>query len=262
MATPKIEYHERWFLLILLVLVAFFYSALGSMPSGKISFDLQSFAINFFYSAIILLLLRFWIDFLDVRLPWTNGLSYRFGIQLASTLCLFLLVQTLILYIVEPSTGGRTPKGSLLINTYLLGTVFLIFANAIYLMRYIQFKEKHEQEEVDKPEESKKFLVGTNKGKRVSIPLDSLTYLYIDQSLTIAVNRDDDRILLQESLTELEPELDSNLFFRASRQFILTKEVIKDVSYLKNKTSEVTLFSDQKVIVSRYKTPQFKRWLR
>ena len=61
----------------------------------------------------------------------------------------------------------------------------------------------------------------------------------------------------------LGEQLDNWLFFRANRQFIISRKAIKDVDiWLGNRLSvNLLLPIPERIIISKVKTPVFKKWL-
>lgn len=69
--------------------------------------------------------------------------------------------------------------------------------------------------------------------------------------------------LINSTLERLEENLDSQIFVRANRQFIISREIVKDMESWDGSRALVNLSVDvpEKVIISRTKVTQFKRWL-
>lgn len=61
----------------------------------------------------------------------------------------------------------------------------------------------------------------------------------------------------------LAEQLDKQLFFRANRQFIVSRKSIKDIDlWLGNRLSvNLLLPIPERIIISKVKTPLFKKWL-
>jgi two-component system, LytTR family, response regulator LytT len=73
-------------------------------------------------------------------------------------------------------------------------------------------------------------------------------------------NRD---YLLDQTLEQLENEIDPSEFFRVSRKFIIPMKGIKEIQMHSNSRLKVILpsYKDDEVIVAREKVPDFKVWL-
>ena len=69
--------------------------------------------------------------------------------------------------------------------------------------------------------------------------------------------------LLENTLEQLEAELDPKHFFRVSRKFIVHINTIKDIVVYSNSRLKVILptYNDDEVIVSRERVNDFKEWL-
>lgn len=69
--------------------------------------------------------------------------------------------------------------------------------------------------------------------------------------------------LLENTLEQLENELDPSKFFRISRKFIVSITAIKDIVVYSNSRLKIILptYKDDEVIVSRERVNDFKEWL-
>jgi two-component system, LytTR family, response regulator len=78
------------------------------------------------------------------------------------------------------------------------------------------------------------------------------------------INRDSKKYLIDQTLTELEQELDHAIFFRANRQYIVNLNFIKSFKpYEKVKLLLAVNVHDlaEPVIVSQQVAPVFKKWI-
>jgi DNA-binding LytR/AlgR family response regulator len=69
--------------------------------------------------------------------------------------------------------------------------------------------------------------------------------------------------LLENTLEQLENELDPAKFFRVSRKFIVSINAIKDIVVYTNSRLKIILptYKDDEVIVSRERVNDFRNWL-
>ena len=67
---------------------------------------------------------------------------------------------------------------------------------------------------------------------------------------------------MNHTLDDLMSELDPQMFFRANRQFIVSRDSIKDVSvWFGNKLAiNLNVEVPEKIIVSKAKVGEFKAW--
>jgi len=69
--------------------------------------------------------------------------------------------------------------------------------------------------------------------------------------------------LIDSSLEQLDPMLEPTKFFRVSRKFYVNINAIKDIISYTNSRLQIILntFSEHKIIVSREKVRDFKKWI-
>jgi two-component system LytT family response regulator len=67
---------------------------------------------------------------------------------------------------------------------------------------------------------------------------------------------------MNQNLDELMSQLNPKKFFRANRQFIISHDAVKDVSvWFGNKiVINLTVPTEEKIIVSKAKVTEFKNW--
>ncbi|MBA5793693.1 response regulator transcription factor [Flavobacterium sp. xlx-214] len=68
---------------------------------------------------------------------------------------------------------------------------------------------------------------------------------------------------LDESLETIENELDTSVFFRTNRQFIIAMQAIKEISIYSNSRLKISLnnYKEEEIIVSRERVQSFKQWI-
>ena len=97
----------------------------------------------------------------------------------------------------------------------------------------------------------------------IPISIDLISYIYTEDKAVMIKTVNDKSFFINYSLDELESQLDPRKFFRLNRQFITSIEAIFKISQYFNGKLKIELnpTQDDKVIVSRAKTPVFKNWL-
>ena len=67
---------------------------------------------------------------------------------------------------------------------------------------------------------------------------------------------------LSQTLDDLMSELDPKVFFRANRQFIISRRAVRDVSvWFGNKLAvNLSVETPEKIIVSKARVAEFKTW--
>ena len=98
--------------------------------------------------------------------------------------------------------------------------------------------------------------------KLVPLPTSDIAYIYIDAKTVKMVSLDHKAFYMTQTLDDLMAQLDPHVFFRANRQFIVSRQAIKDVSiWFGNKLSiNLSVEVPEKIIVSKARVAEFKHW--
>jgi DNA-binding LytR/AlgR family response regulator len=115
--------------------------------------------------------------------------------------------------------------------------------------------------------------IGNHKKKRmivkkglenISLRLEDVVLFYTENKIVYVVDRWGKKYLADKNLAELEEDLDTNIFFRANRQYIININFVRGFkSYEKVKLMiDLTLPElNHCIIVSQEMAPQFKEWM-
>jgi DNA-binding LytR/AlgR family response regulator len=105
------------------------------------------------------------------------------------------------------------------------------------------------------------FTVRTGRKLRI-IDISDIEYFYSMDNTTYLKSLSYNYIL-NGSLNDLENDLNPELFFKVNRKFIINKNSIKDVIPYPHYRLEINLKTSQenKIIVSRNKVKDFKKWI-
>ncbi len=116
--------------------------------------------------------------------------------------------------------------------------------------------------QIDKKEYKSRFLVKLG-DRLISVCEDQIAYFYAEQKIVILVTQDQKKYAVDYSLDELENLLNPGHFFRLNRQFIARIQSIQSIhQYFKSKLKVILApEAPQEVIVSRERSPIFKKWL-
>lgn len=95
------------------------------------------------------------------------------------------------------------------------------------------------------------------------VNVDEVECFYSENKGTYLHTYDNRNYLLDQTLEQLETELDPEHFFRVSRKFIIPMKGIKEIQMHSNSRLKVILptYKEDEVIVSREKVADFKNWL-
>ena len=106
------------------------------------------------------------------------------------------------------------------------------------------------------------FLVSTSGEKLIPLKVEDIAYIDIDNGLVKAHTYDGKIHFMDQTLDELDTQLDPLHFHRVNRQYILARNAIKDIDTWFNSRLSVnlTLPVKEKILISRVKVPDFKNW--
>lgn len=108
----------------------------------------------------------------------------------------------------------------------------------------------------------KRFLVkrGTD---YISVKADEIAYFYATHKLVCMVDTRGQKFILDQSLSDIEKQLDPSQFYRVNRKYLIQLAAIKKIrSYPKSKLQlEVSPAIDEDIIISQENVSAFKDWM-
>jgi len=108
-----------------------------------------------------------------------------------------------------------------------------------------------------------KSVLSVYQGDRiVPIPVSEVSYIYTNQS--VSLYKQGQRFEIRTTLDGLAKQLDPNLFYRANRQFIISRDGIEAVKYIEARKLEIIMKSEtpERIIISKSKSAHFVKWLK
>jgi DNA-binding LytR/AlgR family response regulator len=110
--------------------------------------------------------------------------------------------------------------------------------------------------------EQQTFLVRF-RDKIIPLASEDVAFFYTSEERVSAFNFKGERYPIERTLESLQQLLPSNMFFRANRQFIISREAVKDISvwFGSRLLLNLTLDTPEKIIISKARVPEFKAWL-
>lgn len=95
------------------------------------------------------------------------------------------------------------------------------------------------------------------------VTIDEVECFFSENKGTYLHTFDGRNYLIDQTLEQLETELDPKEFYRVSRKFIIPMKAIKEIQLYTNSRLKVILptYKEDEVIVSREKVTDFKNWL-
>jgi DNA-binding LytR/AlgR family response regulator len=111
-------------------------------------------------------------------------------------------------------------------------------------------------------EYKKRFSVKVGQHLKL-INIEDIECIYSENKGTYAFTIEGRNYLLDNTLDELQDDLEPHVFFRISRKFYVNINAIKDMVSYTNSRLQIKLkhFNEQEVIVARERVKDFKNWL-
>jgi two-component system response regulator LytT len=106
------------------------------------------------------------------------------------------------------------------------------------------------------------FLVPAKGDKLIPVQASDIAFFFIDTGMVKAVTFDEKTFRFEHTLDELAEMLDPKIFFRANRQFIISRKAIKDIDLWFNNRLSVNLKIPvpEKILISKARISEFKNW--
>jgi len=117
-------------------------------------------------------------------------------------------------------------------------------------------------EQLGERKKHRNYFLLPERDKLVPLSTKDIAYAYIDSKSVKIVTHEHKTYYLTHTLDDLMAQLDPVMFFRANRQFIVSRDAIKDVSiWFGNKLAiNLNVEVPEKIIVSKAKVAEFKSW--
>jgi len=191
-----------------------------------------------------------------------NNLKYNFYIIFTIMGVLIILLSFLAVRFI----GSRYEKQLEVKNSDLASEVInLSKLNAdlvTYKKEVVKKPDTVEEAEVSS-EINKKRILTYIRNELVPINIEDISHIYTENTITYVVCFNGKKSTTNASLDDVYTNLDSLLFFRANRQFIIGIKAIDKIIKYGNSQLKIVLQSDAEVeiIISKNKTAEFKQWL-
>lgn len=119
--------------------------------------------------------------------------------------------------------------------------------------------------EVTTTMKKKKTRLIVRKGnENIALKVEDIACIYRDNTIIIAVDKEEKKYLCDKHLSALEEELEPSLFFRANRKYLINIQFIRGFKAYEKVKLEVSLSlpnNGHHIIVSQENAPLFRKWI-
>ncbi|NLP58646.1 LytTR family DNA-binding domain-containing protein [Lutibacter sp. B1] len=122
------------------------------------------------------------------------------------------------------------------------------------LLNYFELKEFKSYKEA--------YLVHYQ-NKLIPLNVEKINWFYTTQEIVYAHTYDGKKYVIDSTLERIQEEISPKQFYRANRQFIVQKKAIQDIDFYFNGRLLLNVLPkpEEKIIVSKAKSSEFKKWL-
>jgi two-component system LytT family response regulator len=108
----------------------------------------------------------------------------------------------------------------------------------------------------------KSFLVYV-KDQIIPVSVDQVAYFYLEYEMVYCTTKDQKKYLIDQPLDKIWAQLNPEDFFRANRQYIISRSAIKSAVQHFNRRLKLKLSpsAENEVLISKAKAAAFKDWL-
>lgn len=185
---------------------------------------------------------------------------------------IFLLMGVLVIVLSSVAVriiGSSYEKQLEIKNSTLANEVVNLSKLNADLISYREKKEKENNVEknLDKIDEfsenNRKRILTYIRNELVPVLISDIAYIYTENTITYVICYDGRKSTSNASLDDMYSSLDSTLFFRANRQFIISISAIDKIIKYGKSQLKILLHSKtaEEIIISKNKAAEFKQWL-
>lgn len=108
----------------------------------------------------------------------------------------------------------------------------------------------------------KSYFLLPERDKLIPLQVSDIAFICIDEKMVKIVSLDRKTFYSNQTLDDLLVQLDPEQFFRANRQYIVSRKAVKDVSvWFGNKLAlNLVIETPDKVVISKARVSEFKTW--
>lgn len=138
---------------------------------------------------------------------------------------------------------------------------------ALRKFQYLNTDEKQahisQTKEIIQNRSTLKYLLIVQPHKFYTLPVEDISYFYTLNEKVSVWTSDGKQHPVDRNLDALIEQLDDTLFFRANRQFIISRKAIMDIDMWYGSRLSVNLLISvpERIVISKNKSPVFKKWL-
>lgn len=115
----------------------------------------------------------------------------------------------------------------------------------------------------EEPTSELRTMLVRYKDKIIPVDMDDIAFFYTFAERVTLTTLAGDTYPVDKTLEALGQQLSSERFFRANRQFIVSRRAVKDIAvwFGSRLALNLTIETPERIIISKARVPEFKQWL-
>lgn len=129
--------------------------------------------------------------------------------------------------------------------------------------RALQRAQRDEMLKTATTDSSVQTLLVRYKDKIIPIKMDEVAFFYTSEDQVTVTTLDQRRYPVDKTLEALSQLLPGDEFYRANRQFIISRSAVKDIAvwFGSRLALNLTVEAPERIVISKARVPDFKQWL-
>jgi two-component system LytT family response regulator len=117
--------------------------------------------------------------------------------------------------------------------------------------------------EVAQSRPAEQVLLVHFRDKLIPLKTEDIAFIHTFEEHVTAYCHGGEKYPLEHTLEALQSKLSDEEFFRANRQFIISRKAVKDISiwFGSRLSLNLTVEIPERIVISKARVPEFKRWL-
>lgn len=124
-------------------------------------------------------------------------------------------------------------------------------------------RERRDKMVVESNAETMRTILVRFKDKIIPVSVDDIAYFYTFSERVTLTTLDGRTYPVEKTLEALGQMLSGDKFFRANRQFIVSRQAVKDIAvwFGSRLALNLAIETPERIIISKARVPEFKQWL-
>lgn len=258
--SAPIPYNDRWLIIVTVPIINLLNYYLTYSGIRLDWFFLITLSLDTITGYLSWYALRAVIVWLDKKYWWEKGIVNRVLVQIPLASAAFLAVIVATTELVNFIAADKPVPRSFYTFDLIIFLIWALFLNLLYVCLYL-FSRLH----VNPDNKNPSPLIWVKIGKQQKpLDLQKAICFYVEHECVYALDLQGKQIVAGYTLDRLEKLSDPARFFRANRQFLITRDIVQSVNREENGKLSLTFSRHELpgfIMVSRLRASALKDWL-